>query len=106
MYAPKELHFLATSSGLNDETVTQFWQKARQAALELLGSNDHPKYDHETHAHMLWLIETRLSQETPANLLPWVSFDLHVADILVEARHAARTVGGYIKDHLPGNHAA
>jgi len=106
MYAPKELHFLASSAGLNDETVHQFWQEARQAALELLGTDDHPRYDHETHAHMLWLIETKLSQEIPANLLPWVKFDLHVADIVIEARHAARTVGDYIKEHLPGNRAA
>jgi hypothetical protein len=29
-----------------------------------------------------------------------------VADIVIEARHAARTVGDYIKEHLPGNRAA
>lgn len=105
MYAPNELHFLAKSSGLTDETVNELWQQARKAALELLGTAEHPKYDHETHSHMLWLIETRLSQETPANLLPWVDFDLHVADLLIEARHAAQTVGSYIKNHLPGSHS-
>jgi len=104
MYAPKELHFLATSSGLTDEAVHELWQQARKAALELLGTDEHPKYDHETHSHMLWLIETKLSREIPANLLPWVDFDLHVADLLIEARHAAHTVGNYIKHHLPGNH--
>jgi len=104
MYAPKELHFLAVSAGLDDETVTVLWQDARKAAQEILGATDHRKYDHETHDQMLWLIENKLSQDVPANLLPWVMVDFHVASLIVDAQHAAHAVGSYIKNHLPGKH--
>ncbi|MDO8698245.1 MAG: hypothetical protein WA173_12200 [Pseudomonas sp.] len=105
MYAPDELHILGASAGLDDDEVTTLWQKARQYALDELGSASHPKYDHETHRLMLRLIEDAATEGIPPDLVPWVMFDFHIGALYVDARRGIKTVGGYIKEHLPGKHS-
>jgi hypothetical protein len=106
MYAPDDLHILAASAGLDDEEVAILWEDARKYALEVLGSTDHPKYDHETNRRMLWLIEDAAAEGVPPDLVPWIMFDFHVGVLMVEAKHGIKTVSNYIKEHIPGKHAA
>lgn len=105
MYAPNELHILALSAGLDDDEITALWQAARKDALDEFGSS-HPKYDHETHRRMMRLIEDAATGNIPPDLVPWVMFDIHVGALYVGARRSIKTVGGYIKEHLPGKRAA
>ncbi|MDP3846827.1 MAG: hypothetical protein Q8R10_10460 [Pseudomonas sp.] len=106
MYAPDELHILAASAGLDDDEITALWQQARQDALDELGSSSHPQYDHETNRLMLRSIEDTATEDVPFNLVPWVMFDIHMGALYVGARRGIKTVGCYIKEHLPGKHAA
>lgn len=106
MYAPNELHILAASAGLDDDEIAALWQAACQDALDELGSSSHPKYDHETHRRMMRLIEDAATEDIPSDLVPWVMFEIHLGALYVDARRGIKTVGGYIKEHLPGRHAA
>jgi hypothetical protein len=106
MYAPDDLHILAASAGLDDDEIMILWEVARKDALEALGNISHPKYDHETNRRMLWLIEDAAADGVPPNLVPWVMFDFHVGVLVVDAKHGIKTVGNYIKEHMPGKHAA
>lgn len=106
MYAPGELHILAASAGLDDDEITALWQQACKAALDELGSSSHPKYAHETHRLMMRLIEDAAVEDIPSDLVPWLMFDIHLVDLYVDVRHGIKAAGHYIKEHLPGKHAA
>lgn len=106
MYAPKELHIMAVSAGLDDEEVATLWQQAREEVLAALGSSSHPKYDHDTHLYMLRLIEDAATEDIPPNLVPWLMWEIHMGDLYVDARHGIKAVGKYVKEHWPGRHAA
>lgn len=105
MYAPDDLHILGASAGLDDDEVARLWKKARQYALDELGSDSHPKYDHETHRLMLRLIEDAATEDIPSDLVPWVMFDFHLGALYVDARRGIKAAGHYIKEHLPGKHS-
>jgi hypothetical protein len=106
MYAPDELHILASSAGLDDDEVTLLWREARRDTLAALGSADHPKYDHDTQQRMIRLIEDSATEDIPSDLVPWVMFDIHVGAMVVGARRGVKAVARLVKEYLPGKHAA
>lgn len=109
MRAPTNLHILATSAGLTDEAVVELWDKARAAALSELGDDAHPEYKRKAEGFMIRLIEDKATAEVPANLVPWVLFDLHMAMAIVEVRNSIKNAGGHVRDYfanLRGNRAA
>lgn len=109
MRAPTNLHILATSSGLSDETVVALWDEARAAAISELGDDSHPEYKRKAEGFMIRLIEEAATADVPANLVPWVLFDIHMGMAIVEARNSIKIASGHVRDYIAsvrGKHAA
>jgi hypothetical protein len=109
MRAPTNLHILATSAGLTDEAVVALWNQARATAISELGDDSHPEYKHKAEGLMVRLIEDKATADVPANLVPWVLFDIHMGMAIVEVRNTLKNAGGHVRDYfskLGGNRAA
>ncbi|SDT87504.1 hypothetical protein SAMN05216296_0131 [Pseudomonas pohangensis] len=109
MRAPTNLHILATSAGLTDEAVVELWNEARAAAISELGDDSHPEYKRKAEGFMVRLIEDKATANVPANLVPWVLFDIHMGMAIVEVRNSIKNAGGHVREYfsnLRGNHAA
>lgn len=109
MRAPTNLHILATSAGLTDEAVVALWDEARAAAISALGDDTHPEYKRKAEGFMIRLIEDKATAEVPANLVPWVLFDIHMGMAIVEVRNSLKNAGGHVREYftkLSGNRAA
>ena len=58
---------------------------------------------------MVRLIEDKATANVPANLVPWVLFDIHMGMAIVEVRNSIKNAGGHVREYfanLRGNHAA
>lgn len=109
MRAPTNLHILATTSGLSDEAVVALWDEARAAAVSELGSDDHAEFRRTAEGFMIRLIEEKATDGVPANLVPWVLFDIHMGMALVEVRNGIKNASGQVRDYftnLRSNRAA
>jgi len=109
MRAPTNLHILATSAGLSDDAVVELWNQARAAAISELGEESHPEYKRKAEGFMVRLIEDKATADVPANLVPWVLFDIHMGMAIVEVRNSLKNAGGHVRDYftkLGGNRAA
>ena len=100
MRAPTNLHILASSSGLSDEAVVALWDKARAAAITELGSDSHADYKRPAEGFMIRLIEDKATEGVPANLVPWVMFDIHMGMAIVEARNSIKIASSNIRDYF------
>jgi hypothetical protein len=100
MRAPTNLHILATSSGLTDEAVVELWDQARAAAINELGDDSHPEYRHTAEGFMVRLIEDKATADVPANLVPWVLFDIHMAMAMVKVRNGIINAGSHVRDYF------
>ncbi len=102
MRAPTNLHILATSSGLSDEAVVALWNDAREAAIAKLGDDTHEDYKRTAESFMIRLIEDKATEGVPANLVPWVMFDIHLGMALVEARNTLKTASSNVREYWAG----
>ncbi|MBF7728499.1 hypothetical protein [Pseudomonas sp. N040] len=100
MRAPTNLHILATSSGLTDEAVVALWDEARAAAISELGDDSHPEYKRTAEGFMIRLIEDKATADVPANLVPWVLFDIHMGMALVEVRNSIKSASGQVRSYI------
>lgn len=100
MRAPTNLHILASASGLSDEAVVALWDEARAAALNEFGDDSHPEFRRKAESFMIRLIEDKATAEVPANLVPWVLFDIHMGMAIVEVRNSIKTASGQVRDYI------
>lgn len=100
MRAPTNLHILATASGLSDEAVVALWDQARATAISELGDDSHTEYKRKAEGFMIRLIEDKATADVPANLVPWVLFDLHMGMALVEVRNSVKSASGQVRGYF------
>ena len=81
-----DVHILATLSGLSDEDIAELWSQAREAALSDLGDETHPDFTHKVEVKITRMLEHKAVEGVPADQVPWVLFDIHMAMAVVKAR--------------------
>lgn len=106
MRAPTNLHILATSSGLSDDAVVALWNEAREQAIAELGSDSHADYRRLAEKAMVRLIEDQATANVPAQLIPWVLFDMHVGMLVVKARLGIENAGNSLREYFLAKHTA
>ena len=106
MRAPTNLHILATSSGLADDAVVALWNAAREQVIAELGSDSHTNYRRLAEKAMVRLIEQQATANVPAQLIPWVLFDMHVGMLIVKARLGVENAGNSLRAYFMSKRAA
>ncbi len=106
MRAPTNLHILATSSGLTDDAVVALWSEAREQTIAELGSDSHKDYRRLAEKAMVRLIEDQATANVPAQLVPWVMFDIHVGMAIVKARRGIESASHSVREYFAHKHAA
>ena len=106
MRAPTNLHILATASGLTDDAVVALWDEAREHATKLLGSDSHKNFRRVAEKTMVRKIEDQATANVPAQLIPWVLFDLHVGLVIVKARLGLQNATASVREYLSEKRAA
>ena len=84
---PSNAHILATISGLPDEVIVELWDEAQKEALTKLGDEHHPDFLHKAESMVTRAIEHKALEGVPAEQVPWVLFDIHMAMAVVKARN-------------------
>ena len=106
MRAPTNLHILATASGLTDDAVVALWSEAREQTIAELGSDSHADYRRLAEKAMSRLIEDQATANGPAQLVPWVMFDIHVGMAIVKARRGIECASHSVREYFTEKRAA
>ena len=102
MSVQNNLHILATSADLSDEEVAALWVEAQEQAIEATGSVCHPEFRELAEKHMVRLIEGKATANVPAQMIPWVLFDLHVGLLIVSAGNGIKNAFANAREYFVG----
>ncbi len=100
MRAPTNLQILASSSGLTDDAVVALWSEACEQATAALGSDSHKDYRRVAEKAMVRKIEDQATANVPAQLIPWVLFDLHVGLLIVRTRLNLQSTSSSVREYF------
>jgi len=109
MSVQNNLHILATSADLSDDEVAALWIEAQEQAVNSTGSVCLPEFRELAEKNMVRLIEGKATANVPAQMIPWVLFDLHVGLLIVSTGNAIKNAFANARDYFVGSrskHAA
>lgn len=103
MSVQNNLHILATSADLSDDEVAALWIEAQEQAVNSTGSVCLPEFRELAEKNMVRLIEGKATANVPAQMIPWVLFDLHVGLLIVSTGNAIKNAFANARDYFVGS---